>query len=271
VTDEHPAIERFATSLDAARPPTGGVPLESIRTEVAPVLPLLVELPAEARAEGDYASFQFRECFTVLTLLGRRLALLDLTPTAALEVVELALGSIDDEDDPRTEGFARRARMAAVEGFVRGREERVEQIAETRASRPIRPLRVDETTFALLISGAHDATVLSEHVEALGREMLDTNATIAIVDVSQLGEPNPERARAIFSADEVTRMLGATCIFSGVDPRWRAAAAEGRIHLEELQVVPTLARALQMATELRAEARSGANPTWRALLERLRR
>ena len=57
----------------------------------------------------------------------------------------------------------------------------------------------------------------------------------------------------------------------GVDRRWRASAAEGRIHLDELQVVPTLARALQRAAELQAETLSGAHPTWRALLERLRR
>jgi hypothetical protein len=235
------------------------------------VLPLLTEIPVEERARGNFESFQFRECFTVLTLLGRRLALLDLTPTAAVQVVDLALLAIDRTHEPMTSDFGRRARTAAVEGFVRGREERVTANAEARASRPVRPLRIDRNTFALIISGVHEPSTLSEHVDALGRAMLDADAAIAIVDLSQLGEPDRDRARAIFSAEEVARMLGAACIFSGVDPRWQAAASDARIHLEELQVVSTLARALEKARLLSNQIEAEANPKWRALLDRLRR
>jgi len=272
IVTEAPSVpERFRALLEHARPPTGGVTLRAVEAEVAPVLPLLIELPVEERARGDFESFQFRECFTVLTLLGRRLALLDLTPTAAIQVVELALTAIDGPDQPTTGDFRQRARTAAVEGFVRGREERVAGDAETRASRPVRPLRVDGNTFALIISGVHEPAELSEHVDALGRAMLDGDAGVAIVDLSQLGEPNRDRARAIFGAEEVSRMLGAACIFSGVDPRWRSAATDARIHLDELQLVPTLAMALERASLLAKQTEAGANPKWRALLDRLRR
>lgn len=271
MTDAQSANERFAALLDETRPPTGGVALSAIAAEVGPVLPLLQELPARERATGDFESFQFRECFTVLTLLGRRLALLDLTPTAAVQIVELALSSIDPGAAPSTEGFDQRARTAAVEGFVMGREERVAQTAQARASLPLRPLRVDDNTFAVLVSGAHEPAALTEVVDALGRAMLDADARVGIVDLTQLGEPNRDRARAIFAAEEVARMLGATCLFSGVDPRWRAAAADARIHLDELQVVPTFAEALEAARGVREHARTDDNPKWRALLERLRR
>ena len=80
--------------------------------------------------------------------------------------------------------------MATVEGFVLGREERVARDAEARALAPIRPLRIDESTFALLITGVHDPSALSEVVESLGRSMLDANASLAIVDLTQLGEPS---------------------------------------------------------------------------------
>jgi hypothetical protein len=264
-------FERFRLLLDEARPPTGGVPLDEVAAEVAPVLPILSELPARERSRGDFESFQFRECFTVLTLLGRRLALLDLTPTSAVRVLDLALTAIDDEDDPATEGFRQCARTAAIEGFVRGREERITDDAQIRASHSVRPLRVNDDTFALIISGVHEPMALSEHVDALGRAMLDADAGAAIVDLSQLGEPNRDRARAIFAADEVARMLGAACVFSGVDPRWRSAAADARIRLDELQVVPTFAKALERARALANEDDAAANPKWRALLDRLRR
>jgi hypothetical protein len=271
VTDSQSTNERFAALLEVAQPPTGGVALAVIAAEVGPVLTLLEELPEKERAGGDFESFQFRECFTVLTLLGRRLALLDLTPSATLQIVELALSSVESCAELSTERFDQRARTAAVEGFVMGREEYVAQAAETRASQPIRPLRIDEHTFALVISGVHEPAALTEVIDTLGRAMLDADARIAIVDLTQLGEPNRERARAIFAAEEVTRMLGAACVFSGVDPRWREAAADARIDLDDLQVVSTFSKALGTARTLADGARAGANPKWRALLDRLRR
>jgi len=271
VTDAPFAPERFRLLLDEARPPTGGAGLGPIETEVASVLPLLTEIPVEERSRGDFESFQFRECFTVLTLLGRRLALLDLTPTAAIQIVDLALLASEGPGDPATDGFRRRARTAAVEGFVRGREERVAENAEARASRPIRPLRIDRNTFALIISGVHEPAALSERVDALGRAMLDADATVALVDFSQLGEPSAERARALLSAEETARMLGALCFFSGLDPRWRASAAQARIDLGELQIAPTLAEALLSARALAAETEQQGRRRWRAFLERLRR
>jgi hypothetical protein len=130
---------------------------------------------------------------------------------------------------------------------------------------------MNDDTFALIISGVHEPTALRDHVDALGRAMLDADAAVAIVDLSQLGEPNRERARAIFAAEEVARMLGGACIFSGVDPRWQSAAADARIHVDELRRVPTLSKALELARTLASQADAAANPTWRALLDRLRR
>lgn len=264
------ATERFAALLAESKPPTGGAALEALQAEVRPVLPLLEELPVEERASGDFSSFEFRECLTVLTLLGRRLALLDLTPTAALEVVDIALRAVEAEGDPPTAAFDGRARTAVVEGFVRGREERVSEDAEQRAAQPVRPLRVDSSTFALIVTGTHEAEVLTEHVDTLGRAMLDADADLAIIDLSQLGEPNRERARAVFAAEEITRMLGAHCIFSGVDPRWRAAAEDARIRLDDHHVVGTFADALAQARDRHLEKNAEHNPKWRALLERLR-
>jgi len=239
--------------------------------EAAPLLPLLMELPAEALAGGDYASFEFRECFTVLSLLGRRLALLDLTPSTAIQLVRLLLACVDGGANPLPEGFSQRAIEAAVEGFVLGREERVAEAAEARAARQLRPLRIDESAFALILTGVHDPTVFGDCVDALGRAMLDTGVEIAIVDLSQLGEPSRDRVAAIFAADEIARMLGGMCIFSGVDAPWRAAARNAGIELEALHVAPNLAAALASARATSQRTAEGGTLTWRGLLERLRR
>jgi hypothetical protein len=271
VTHGDSASERFQALLEEARPPTGGVALKDITAEVAPALPLLSELPAEERATGDYESFGFRECFAVLTLLGRRLALLDLTPTAAIQVVLLALHAVGGSEQSPSGGFAQHVIAATLEGFVLGREERVAQTAEARAAKPLKPLRIDEAVFALIVSGVHEPAVLSECVDALGRAMLNADVEIAIVDLTQLGEPNRERATAVFAADEITRMLGGVCFFAGVDSRWKAAATDARIPLDALQIVPDLVGAIAAAHELTGRGAEGTKLKWRSLLDRLRR
>ncbi len=263
------ATERFRAALEAAKPATGGVPLDDLLAEVMPLLPLLSELPVEKRAGGDFESFEFRECFTVLTLVGRRLALLDLTPTSAVRVTRLALQSIDPSREVGVERFAQHAIAAAVEGFVLGREERVAQVAMERAASCLQPLRIDGSVFALVISGVHEPAVLSDCVDALGRAMLDADVELAIVDLTQLGEPNRERAIAVFSADEIAKMLGGQCIFAGVDRRWRAAATDARIPLDAIQIAPNLADALAAARNLADRAAKRRSPKWRALLSRL--
>ena len=271
VTEEAPVLERFAALLRRVRPATGAVALGDIVDEAAPALELLAELPPAPPEGGSFDSFEFRECLTVLSLLGRRLALLDLTPTTTAQVVELALRAVSDTPELQLDGFARRAIASTFEGFVMGREERVAESSVRRGSKPIRPLRIDANAFALIISGAHPPQVLSDSVDALGRAMLDANVETAIVDLTQLGEPSAERAAAIFAAEEVTRMLGGVCLFTGVDPRWEAAAARARIALGEMHVVPSLAEALQTARETAGPAGGGDTRTWRALLDRLRR
>ncbi|HSN82955.1 MAG TPA: hypothetical protein VLS88_10285 [Polyangiales bacterium] len=269
MTERAAVIERFEALLEQTRPAIGRVTLQEIARETAPVLPLLEELPEADQARWDLDSFAFRECFTVLTLLGRRLALLDLTPTAALQVVELALRATNGSDGRWGETFARRAVAAVVEGFVMGREERVAEVAEERAADPLKPLRIEEGVVALLVSGVHDPEVLAECVDALGRMMLETGAENAIVDFTQLGEPNAARASAVLSADEVARMLGGVCFFSGLDANWRAAAAKANIELNELHVVHGIADALASIRARERPATRGAAPfSWRALLRR---
>lgn len=269
--DEAPALQRFEALLAQVRPATGGVAVADIISETAPALQLLVELPAQPREGASFDSFEFRECLTVVSLLGRRLALLDLTPTGAAQIVELALRAVADAQELALDGFVQRALAATFEGFVMGREERVAQAAARRASKPIRPLRVDDSAFALIVSGTHTAEVLSDSVDALGRAMLDADLETAIVDLTQLGEPNAERAVAVFSADAVARMLGGTCLFTGVDSRWRAAAAQARISLDELHVVPTFSQALKTMREAERHTAVGDTRKWRSLLDRLRR
>lgn len=263
------AIERFRALLEEARPATGGIPLSAVGSHTTAVLALLDALPVSSAGRDDLASFAFREFLTALASWGRRLALLDLTPTSALQIVKLVLQATARDDRYPSDAFERQASAAAIEGFVMGREERVLELAQKRAARPLRPVPLQRGVLGLLLTGVHEPPVLSECIEALGRSMLDTGAEIAIVDFSQLGEPSPERAAAMFAADDVTRMLGSICFFTGLDWHWREVAERSRIPLETLRILPTVADALRAAHD----PTSGAGPRihpWRSLWRRIR-
>ncbi|MEM7136821.1 MAG: hypothetical protein AAF500_09605 [Myxococcota bacterium] len=263
--------ERLRAFLARTKPPTGGVDLNDVVRETAPLLPLLKELPPSERAEGDYESFQFRECLTVLTLLGRRLALLDLTPTVAVQIVHLALRSAEEDGAKPPRRFSERAAAAMIEGFVMGREEHVLAQHEREATRHLHPIRIDDDVFALVLTGSHEPEVLREQVDALGRAMLEAGSEIAIVDVSQLGEANRERVVALSSAGEVVRMLGGVCLFSGVDDRWQAAMREAAIDLDLVEVHRDFSVALDRARGLAAGPSSTRRSRWQTLLARLTR
>jgi len=270
MTSLDPLRIRLRELIEEARPPTGGVPLAQVTAQTASVLPLLVELPrADAAGAQDFESFEFRECLTVLSLLGRRLALLDLTPSAAVCVVQAALRAALEARQQDSWDFGDRAVAAAVEGFVLGREERVAQQHGERAAACLRPLQIAEQCWALIPSGEHDAEALSGYVDALGRAMLDTDASIALVDLSQLGRAERDTAIALFAVDETVRMLGGTCVFCGLDTRWSTAAKEAHIDLGHLLVTESLSDGLRMVLRL-ARASGPRAGAWRAVVDRLR-
>ena len=172
------------------------------------------------------------------TLLGYRLATAGLSATSALRVLnatsELAGAS--------------HARLTftelTIEGYVRGREQHAVEQLQDEAAKAITPVRLADRAYALLISGVHDADVLADAVDALGRVMLDENSAWAVVDFSQIAQPSQQRAKSLFGAQQVASMLGAQCIFVGVDSAWTDAALEANIDLDPLRCEPTLADAV---------------------------
>lgn len=236
--------------------------------EAAPILPLLCEIRASDTLLKDYESFAFRESLTVLTLFGRRLALLDLTPTSVLAVARAVLGATTTEPEGWEAGFADRATAAVMEGFVLGREERTAADHDARAIADAKPIRVDDQTFALILSGVHDPGVLGELVDRLGRAMLDADVETAIVDMTQLGEANGERAAALFRADEVVRMLGGACFFAGVGPRWQSAMTDAGIEIHQSQISENFAEALDASRALIPDRATSLRAAWRSLLRR---
>lgn len=255
------SFEELQGALARSRLTLGPRTLEEIVPEVMPVLEALAALPPRSEAT-DLGSFEFREGFALITLLGRRLALLDLTPTATLGICATAIRLV-----PNSEAFANAAAAACMEGFVRGREERIEQLHRAKAQASVTPVRVSAKAFLLIPSGIEDPETISQKVDELARKLFKHEAKFALVDFSQMGEPSVERAAALFGADEMAKMLGASCIFTGIDAGWEAAAKEAGIDIAMLTTAASLAEGLALAS---AATPPDTRDSWlRSLLRRL--
>lgn len=233
--------EQLESALERSELTLGRCSVTEIVPEVMPMIESLVDLPALA-SNTDLGSFEFRESFALITLLGRRLALLDLTPTAALGVCSTAIELV-----PTSKAFADSAVAACMEGFVRGREERIDVLHNERAEAAVRPVRVSADCFLLMPSGIYESQLISDKVDELARKLFEANAKFAIVDFSQMGEASAERAAALFGADEMAKMLGACCIFTGLNAEWKAAAREVGIQLDLITTATDLAEGIVLA------------------------
>ncbi len=255
------SFEELQGALAQSRLTLGQRTLDEIVPEVMPVLEALASLPPRLET-SDLDSFGYREGFALITLLGRRLALLDLTPTATLAICATAVRLV-----PHSEEFANAAAAACIEGFVRGREERIEQLHRATAQASVAPVRVSPEAFLLMPSGLEDPEIISQKVDELARKLFKHEAKFALVDFSQMGEPSADRAAALFGADEMTKMLGASCIFTGLDAGWEAAAKEAGIDVTILRTAPDLAEGLALAKS--APRRGARRSWWGALYKRL--
>lgn len=217
------------------------------------------ELTAEARpaaeslclalaldATGDALSLSHHESLTMVSLLGRRAAFLDARPTSAALLVPCLVAGFDDSGFALPATALEALNSACLEGYVGGREESVREHAARRAAQALPSFPVAERVRALILTGVHDSEVLRERVEAFGRELHRSDAAACIVDLSALHEPSRRRAAAVLSTDEVSRMLGAQCVFSGV-AAWEECMRETGADFDLLVCETDFERALRVA------------------------
>ncbi len=217
-----------------------------IAIEARPAVESLI-LAAGADAAERARVLDHHEGLAMITLLGRRVGMLGATPTAALSTMCALFDAFDEAERPVPEDLHEDLRALCMEGYVAGREERLVERAAARAADGQLPVRHVEGCLVLVLAGEHSAESLEQIVDRFGRDMLKTDAGAGLVDVTRLTGPSPDRAAEVFSAHVAARMLGATCIFSGVSDEWLAAAREGRVDVEILTLEPTFEEGLRHA------------------------
>ncbi len=226
------AIARFREA-SASRLPLRAALADDLACEARPAVHALLFATANERVE-DPESLEHHETLAMITLLGRRLALLGGTPTAALRLVPTLLAAVREANWPVPPGLDESLTTVAVEGFVRGREERILAEAAKDAVDRIPVVALADGCLAVLPRGRYDSEHLEAAMEELGRRMFREEVSVVLVVLDGLADVTAATARALLSIDEYARTLGVTAIFAGMDARFEEAAERAgvdRTHL----------------------------------------
>lgn len=157
------------------------------------------------------------------------------------------------KNDPASllEGFAKINRMMdqlgiiTFETFIKGREEVILRQTDeiTEISTPV--IQVWEGILALPIIGTLDSARTQIVMENLLQEIVETESTIAILDISGVPAVDTLVAQHLIKTVAATRLMGAECIISGIRPEIAQTVVHLGIDLSNIITKATLASALK--------------------------
>lgn len=137
--------------------------------------------------------------------------------------------------------------IVTFETFIKGREEvimrQTDEIGEI--STPV--IRVWEGVLALPIIGTLDSMRTQMVMENLLQEIVNTESSIAILDISGVPAVDTLVAQHLIKTVSATRLMGADCIISGIRPEIAQTIVHLGIDLSGVKTKATLASALQLA------------------------
>ena len=133
------------------------------------------------------------------------------------------------------------------ESFIRGREDViVRQTSEiTEISTPV--IQVWDGILALPIIGTLDSARTQVVMENLLMKIVDTESTIAILDISGVPAVDSLVAQHLIKTVSATRLMGAECIISGIRPEIAQTVVHLGIDLSQINTKASLAHALRFA------------------------
>jgi hypothetical protein len=165
--------------------------------------------------EGDEASIEHHEGLAMIHLLGRRAAVLGISPFSAAQIVD-ALGVAFSEE---LRAFPARLRellsATLIEGFVRGREEVVADRARATAAGSLPSFRFAPGCYALVLAGDLDAEAIEARGNAFAREVFAAEARAAVLEVSKLVGPDRSHAAALAETVASARVVGVMVLVAG--------------------------------------------------------
>jgi len=137
--------------------------------------------------------------------------------------------------------------LVTIETYIKGREEVIlRQTAEiSEISTPV--IQVWDGILALPIIGTLDSARTQVVMESLLLKIVETESTIAILDISGVPAVDSLVAQHLIKTVAATRLMGAECIISGIRPEIAQTIVHLGIDLSNINTKASLAHALRTA------------------------
>jgi rsbT co-antagonist protein RsbR len=137
--------------------------------------------------------------------------------------------------------------IVSFETFIRGREEVILAQADEMAELSTPVIRVWKGIIAMPIIGTLDSARTQVVMESLLQGIVETESTIAILDISGVPAIDSLVAQHLIKTVNATRLLGADCIISGIRPEIAQTVVHLGIDLSHMITKATLESALKYA------------------------
>jgi rsbT co-antagonist protein RsbR len=150
--------------------------------------------------------------------------------------------------------------LLTVEEYQRGREEVIgsQQHEMLELSTPV--LMLWDGVLALPLIGTLDSARTQIVMEALLQRIVETEAQIAIIDITGVPTVDTMTAQHLLKAVTATRLMGAECIISGIRPQIAATIVHLGMDLGGVTTKATLADAFRVALSRSGRTVTHASP-----------
>lgn len=233
---------------------------EDLREQSQELLDALLKAITEKNLD-DIQSAEFETVYEILSGISISRAMQGFSPretgTYIFSLKDALLKALTEElaDDPmslvkntfRFNKLMDSLGIVTFETFIKGREEvilrQTDEIAEI--STPV--IQVWDGIVALPIIGTLDSSRTQVVMENLLQEIVETESTIAILDISGVPAVDSLVAQHLIKTVAATRLMGAECIISGIRPEIAQTIVHLGIDLSNIITKASLASALKFA------------------------
>lgn len=140
--------------------------------------------------------------------------------------------------------------LVMVENFIRSREETIRQQREDMMELSTPVIKIWDKILTLPIIGTLDSRRAQLMTEALLQKIVDTNSTIAILDITGVKTMDTLVANHLIKTVTAARLMGARCILTGVSAPIAQTMVQLGIDLSQITTRAQMSDGIKLALEL---------------------
>ncbi len=227
----------------------------------------IVDLLARSLKDSEGAEFDtpaFDELRSFLNEISRARAVKGYTPlenaTYILSLRNTILPLLAEELENDADALVRemnfftrlldKMSLVMVENFIRSREETIRQQREDMMELSTPVIKVWDKILTLPIIGTLDSRRAQLMTEALLQKIVDSNSTIAILDITGVKMMDTLVANHLIKTVTAARLMGARCILTGVSPAIAQTMVQLGIDLSQITTRAQMSDGIKLALEL---------------------